>query len=139
MVIVVKELGMMKEEKLIGKALYKISLYLLEKIPMVTAVLYLADTILSYFTDKSNAIISPICGMSLLPIIFFYVTSITFGFCKWHRMFIHYIVVNEALSWYDYYVGIPLNATNLLMLNLIIAGIFLFLIIYFKFRVCVKD
>lgn len=106
---------------------------------MVTAVLYLADTILSYFTDKTNPIVSAICGMSILPIIFFYVTSITFGFCKWHRMFIHYIVVNEALAWYDHLIGIPLNDVNLFMLNLIIAGIFLFLIIYFKFRVCVKD
>ena len=130
---------MMKEEKLIGKALYKISLYLLEKIPMVTAVLYLADTILSYFTDKTNPIVSAICGMSILPIIFFYVTSVTFGFCKWHRMFIHYIVVNESLSWYDHLVGIPINDVSLFMLNLIIAGLFLFLIIYFKFKVCVKD
>lgn len=130
---------MNKEEKLIGKALYKISLYLLEKIPMVTAVSYLADTILSYFKHNIHQIVSPICGMSLFPIVFFYVTSITFGFCRWHRMFIHYIVVNEALSWYDYLIGIPLNNVNLFILNLIIAGIFLFLIIYFKFRVCVKD
>lgn len=130
---------MNKEDKLIGKALYKISLYLLEKIPMVTAVLYLADTILSYFTHKTNSIISLICGMSLFPIVFFYVASYTFGFCKWHRMFIHYIVVNECLSWYDYNVGIPLNDVHLLMMNIIIAGIFLFLIIYFKFRICVKD
>ena len=130
---------MNKEEKLIGKALYKISLYLLEKIPMVTAVLYLADTILSYFTTKANNIISPICGMSFLPILFFYIASYTFGFCKWHRMFIHYIVVNEILNWYDYYIGIPINDLSLLMIHLIIAGIFLFLIIYFKFKVCVKD
>lgn len=130
---------MNKEEKLIGKALYKISLYLLEKIPMVTAVLYLADTILSYFKHNIHQIVSPICGMSLFPIVFFYITSITFGFCKWHRMFIHYIVVNEILSWYDYLIGIPLSDINLLMLNLIIAGVFIFLIIYFKFKVCVKD
>lgn len=130
---------MMKEEKLIGKALYKINLYLLEKIPMVIAVLYLADTILSYFTSRSYTIISIIGGMSILPIIFFYVASYTFGFCKWHRMFLHYIVVNEILSWYDHLIGIPLNDVHLFMMNMIIAGLFLFLIIYFKFKVCEKD
>lgn len=135
----VEEIDMMKEEKLIGKALYKISLYLLEKIPMVIAVLYLADTILGYITSRDFIIISILGGMSILPLIFFYVTSITFGFCKWHRMFLHYITVNETLAWYDHIIGIPLNDVNLFVLNLIIAGIFLFLIIYFKFKVCVKD
>ena len=132
------EHDMMKEEKLIGKALYKLNLYLLEKIPMVTAVLYLADTILSYF-DCEIEITSAICGMSVLPIIYFYVASFAFKFCKWHRMFIHYIVVNETLAWIDYKIGIPISAKELFILNMVIAGIFLFLIIYLKFKVCEKD
>lgn len=73
-------------------------------------------------------------GMSILPTIFFYLCSIRFKFCAYHRMFLHYIVIHEAIAWYDYKIGIAITDAYYLTLHLIIAGIFLFLIIYLKFK-----
>lgn len=47
-------------------------------------------------------------------------------------MFLYYIAVEEGLAWYDNIIGIPINAGQVLLLNIIIAGIFIFLIVYFK-------
>lgn len=72
--------------------------------------------------------------MSLLPLIYFYIASYRCKFCEYHRMFLHYIVVNNVLTIYDYYIGIPISADYLLDLHLIIAAICLFIILYLKLK-----
>ena len=113
----------------ISKYLYKIVLYLIKVIPITTSALILANTILSYFNIDLE-IFSHLCGVSVFTILFFYLTSIAFRFCIYHRMFIHYITLNWLLNLYDYYIGIPLNDLHLLYLYLAITGIFLFIILY---------
>ena len=113
----------------ISKYLYKIVLYLIKVIPVITSALILANTILSYFNIDLE-IFSHLCGVSVFTILFFYLTSIAFKFCIYHRMFIHYITLNWLLNLYDYYIGIPLNDLHLLYLYLTITGIFLFVILY---------
>ena len=88
--------------------------------------------VLSYLNIDVE-IISMVAGMSLLPLLFLYVSSYVFRFCSYHRMFIHYIAVNEAISWYDYKIGIPITDKSLLVLHLLIVGLFFILIIYLKF------
>lgn len=117
------------EERLKGKVLYKLELYLLKVIPMLIAMLYLTNTVLSFY-DIDLPILSYIGGFSLLPLAFMYLSSYVFKFCSYHRMFLHYIVVSDVLTQVDYYIGIPVSDRELLSIHLIIAGISLFIILY---------
>lgn len=117
------------EERLKSKRLYKIELYLLKIMPMVIALAYLINTVFSYY-DIDIPIISYIAGISFIPLLFMYVSSYVFRFCEYHRMFLHYIVINILLDTYDYYVGIPVSNRSILCIHLIIACITLFIILY---------
>lgn len=119
------------EEKLKSKHLYRIELYLIKIIPMIISLVYLLDTILSYFYIDVP-LLSYIAGTSVLELVFLYLSSIVFRFCAYHRMFIHYITLNWALNIYDYYIGLPISNEGLFMMYLIITCIFMFLILYFK-------
>lgn len=123
---------MVMEERL-NKSLYKIGLYLVKIIPVITVVLYLLNTILSYFELRLE-ILSMICGMSLLPWLSLYVLSLLLKFCIYHRLFLYYIMTNEIVSWYDYKIGFDISDANYLRFHLMIAGIFLLLIVYSKFK-----
>ena len=96
---------------------------------MIIALFYLINTVTSYF-NMDIPILSSIAGLSIIPLIFIYVSSYAFKFCEYHRMFLHYIVVNDTINIYDYYIGIPLDNLWLFSLQMIIAGISLFLILY---------
>lgn len=119
----------MAVEANLNKALYKIQLYLIKVIPMVMAFISLVNTVFSYY-DIDLPILSYIGGYSILTIVLLYLASYVFKFCEYHRMFIHYIVVNWALNIYDAYIGIPLNDRGLLITYLTVTGIFLFIILY---------
>lgn len=74
--------------------------------------------------------------MSILPVIFILVSSFVFKFCIYHRLPIYYIIISDIINYYDLYIGIPINNRNLFIINMIIAGIFIFLILLFKFKIC---
>ena len=120
---------MAAEERLRDKTLYKLELYLLKIIPMLLALIAFLNTVLSYF-DIDLVIWSYIGSVSLLPLIFLYMSSYVFRFCEYHRMFLHYVVITNVLNVYDYYVGIPISDRELLVLHMIITGISLFIILY---------
>ena len=126
---------MIKEAKSVNKRLYKLELYSAKVVPMLMAGITLANTVLSYLGIQLICL-SYIGGISLLVLIRFYITSYTYEFCSYHRMFLHYILISNSVALYDYHVGIPLNNINLFALNTIIAGVSLFIIIYLKFKVC---
>ena len=109
--------------------LHSIVLKLLKIIPMLLALTALLNTLLSYFYMEV-LLLSYIGGVSILPLLFLYLSSYAFGFCSYHRMFLHYVLINWVLNIYDYYIGIPLSDKELLMLYLIITGVFLFIILY---------
>lgn len=96
---------------------------------MLLALTALLNTLLSYFYVEVP-LLSYIGGVSVLPLLFLYLSSYAFGFCSYHRMFLHYVLINWVLNIYDYYIGIPLSDKELLMLYLIITGVFLFIILY---------
>lgn len=126
---------MTKEVKSVNKRLYKLELYSAKVVPMLMAGITLANTVLSYLGIQLVCL-SYIGGISLLVLIRFYITSYTYIFCSYHRMFLHYILISNSVALYDYHVGIPLNNVNLFALNMIIAGVSLFIILYLKFKVC---
>lgn len=117
------------------KLLYKIEIAVLKVIPMIIAGCYFLNTTLSYF-GIDTPLFSYIGGLSLLPLIFLWLSSFVFKFCVYHRMFLYYVFVSDVISYYDLYIGIPLDDRNLFVMNEMIAGTFLFLIIILKFKVC---
>lgn len=122
-------------EKSLNKSLYKLELYSAKVVPMLMAGITLANTILSYY-DIDAPCLSYIGGVSFLVVIKFYITSYTYRFCSYHRIFLHYIMVSTTLSIYDYTYGIPITDRSMFTLQLIIAGISLFIILWLKFKVC---
>ena len=111
------------------KSLYKVELWFLKIIPVLMALNSLSNSILSYF-DIDVTIFSYIGGISLLPLLFFYLSSYVFRFCEYHRIFLHYILVIDCINIYDYHIGFPMSDLEYLCLHIIIAGISLFLILY---------
>ena len=109
---------------------YKYFLGFLKIIPMLIAVLYLINSILSYF-NIDLIIWSLLGGLSVLPWLFIYMASFALRFCAYHRMFLYYVLVVDVINYIDYYYGIQFTDKYMFILHIIIAGIFLFLVLYF--------
>lgn len=120
---------------MIEKQLYKLELLLIKILPLGIALCYLLNSILSYFNIDAP-ILSYIGGMSILPVIFILVSSFVFKFCIYHRLPIYYIIISDIINYYDLYISIPVDDRNLFIINMIIAGVFIFLILLFKFKIC---
>lgn len=118
------------EESLRSKTLYKVEIGLLKIIPMILAGIYLSNTILSYFLDIDLIILSYIGGISLLPLIFLYLSSYVFRLCIYHRVFLHYITINELILILDTHIGLPISDLEYFCLQMSIFGISLFLFLY---------
>lgn len=112
-----------------NKSLYKIELYLLKVMPILLAIIYLINTVLSYY-DIIVPALSYIGGLSFVPLVFMYISSYVFRFCSYHRMFLHYIVVNDLINLIDYYYTLPISDWELLIVHMSIAGISLLIILY---------
>lgn len=126
--LLVIEVGIVVVENL-NKLSYKCTIVAIKIIPILLATLMFLRSVLTCI-EIDVTWLSYICGISLLPLLLLYLVSYTFMFCKYHRMFLHYIVVNDSINYIDYYIGIPLDFHQLLKLHFIIAGIFLFIILY---------
>ena len=107
--------------------LHKVLLLLLKVIPMLLALTALLNTVFSYFNIESEYL-SYIAA--LLVIAFLYIASYVFHFCNYHRMFLHYFVINLILNTWDYYWGIPVSDKGLFLLYMSITGVSLFIILY---------
>ena len=113
----------------LSKSLYKIELYLMKIMPMLYALLSLLNTVLSYL-DIDCVILSYIGSVSFITLLFLYITSYVFKFCEYHRVFIHYATITWILNIIDLYIGIPISDVAYLGVQLIVAGICLFTILY---------
>lgn len=109
---------------------YKLFLGFLKILPILMAGLFLLNTILSYF-DIDWTVISYIASVGLIPWLFILVSSYLFRFCEYHRMFLWYIMVNNIICWIDEEYGLPVSDRSYFILHIIIAGIFLFLVLYY--------
>ncbi len=110
-------------------------LILLKYIPHIIALIYAIYTLLS-FVGIDLVILGHLSHISILPWVFIYITSKIFRFCYVHRLPLYYIGLNELLTTTDYYIGIPIESTKLLLLHLtiIIALIFGYSYYYIKFK-----
>ena len=117
-------------ERLIkSKMLYKIELLLLKIIPMLMALCSVSNSVLSYLNIEV-VILNYIGGVSILPLIFLYLSSYVFKFCGYHRMFLHYLLITDVINVYDYHIGFPLGDLEYLCLHMIVTAISLFMILY---------
>lgn len=117
------------------KFYYKLELIYVKYSPMLIALGLLLNSVLCYFHIYTLYYIGGyLFGVSLLTIGHMYNSSRVYKFCKYHRMFIHYIVVNNVLNAVDYFLGVPISSRSLLYIHFVIAGIFLFLILYYYLK-----
>lgn len=117
------------EEKLKSKMLYKIELILLKIIPILMVLCSVSNSILSYL-DIDVVILNYTGGVSILPLIFLYLSSYVFKFCEYHRMFLHYLLITDIINVYDFHIGFQLNDLEYLCLHMIVTVISLFMILY---------
>lgn len=116
-----------------NKLLYKIELILIKYIPYIISVIYFLNTILSYF-NIDVYFLSHLGGMSILTFLFLYISSFVFKFCIYHRLPLYYILLCDLINYYDYYIGIPVNNRELILIHIILLSIFILLLVYLKFR-----
>ena len=116
-----------------NKLLYKVTVIVLKILPMLLAFITLLNSILSYF-NIDLVILNYIGVVSLITILFIYVASYTFKFCEYYRIFLHSIVVTWIINIIDLYIGISINDLEYLCLQMIVAEINLFLILYFYLK-----
>ena len=102
---------------------------MLKYIPIIISLFYIINTTLSYFYIDIP-IISNIVGISLLPWLFMYISTVVFKFCSYHKMFLYYILIIDLLNIADYYFNIPIKDLELLMIHVVITGISLLIILY---------
>lgn len=114
--------GMVKHKRLL-----KVELFLVKVMPMIVSLAYLIIAT-SYCFGVDMSIMSSIAGMSFVPLLFMYVSSYVFGFCSYHRMFLHYIAFNDVISLMDAYIGIQYRMFLAFCVSII--GIALFIILY---------
>ena len=118
------------EEKSINKEYYKLVLKYLKVIPMLIALCDVLNTV-SCFLGFDIEIFSFIGGISFLTLAFLYLVSYVFRFCIYHRMFLHYILINNIIGTLEYTVGIPVSMVTLITAWSAITGIFLFIILFY--------
>ena len=125
------------EAKSVNKEWYKVTLEFLKVIPMLLAFCDAANT-LTCLLGYNITIFSYVGGVSFLTLMFLYLVSYVFRFCIYHRMFLHYVLINDIISTLEFTVGIPVSARTLMGSFSINWAVFAFLILYFykKERVC---
>ena len=123
-----KETPINAEERLRSKYLYKAMLGSVRVIPIMIAGIYVLNTVLSYFGIDWEGFSYIV---QFLFIGFTYIASLTLRFCRYHRVFIHYIALTLVLNIIDYHWGLPLSDRNLFLIYMILTGIALFVALYF--------
>lgn len=118
------------EEKRVDKRWYKVTLGLLKIIPMLLATCDALNT-LTCLLGYDLVILSFLGGVSFLTLAFLYLASYVFRFCVYHRMFLHYVLVNNIISTLEFIVGLPVNFLGLCCIFSVSFCVFLFLTLYF--------
>lgn len=117
--------------KNLDKSLYKLEIFTIKTIPIVLALICFLNTLLCYL-GIDLMILTYIGGISFLTIGFLYLSSYVFKFCSYHRMFLHYILVVNIISYIDMEYEIPLSNFSLHILYTSLFLLFTFIFLYLK-------
>ncbi len=124
---------MVRADELRSKSLYKAVLVLLKIIPMLLALFDIVNTVIGILGFECHWI-SYFGGISFLTLAFLYLASYVFRFCKYHRMFLHYVLLTNTISVIDFEFGIPVSNYTMLCVHIVLLGLLLFLVLYFYHR-----
>lgn len=113
----------------VNKRIYKVVLFILKVQPAFVASIYAIHPFLHFF-HVDLSLLAQLAHLSILNIIPFYIFSWLFHFCECHRLFLHYITVNELLSIYDRCWGICLREDMRLVIHCFLILITVTLITY---------
>lgn len=116
-------------ENLKNKISHKWFLLFIKYLPAIIALCYFCNTLLSFFNINA-VILSTLAGTSILTLIFMYLCSYIFKFCLYHRLFLHYILINDILNYLDYYFTLPISDRYLFCTYISITFVFIVLIVY---------
>lgn len=106
-----------------NKHLYKIKLWLLKILPFVLSLFVFIDLILGCI-NITIPIITYIGSVGLISLLFLYVSSYVFKFCKWHRVPLHYIATTEIFNLIDYWFLPHITNHIILIVYCLIFGLF---------------
>lgn len=121
------------EGKSINKREYKAVLQAIKIMPILLALCDLTNTLL-YLLGFNIEAFSFFGGVSYITLAFLYLVSYVFRFCLYHRMFLHYILVNNLIGTTEYFIGIPVSDQVFFYGWTMITGLFLFAILYIRKR-----
>ena len=110
------------EEKQMQKLLYKLEMLSLKIIPFILALCQFIRTI-CFILGISTPIFAELASVSLLPLLFLYLSSYTFKFCEYHRIPLHYIVLNNILNSLDYHFKFAISDYNFILTHSLLFGI----------------
>ena len=103
------------------KALYKIEIISLKTIPFILAIFQYIRTI-CFIVGISTPIFAEIAGVSLIPLLFLYLSSYVFKFCEYHRMPLHYIATNDFLNSLDYHFQFAITDYDFILMHTLLFG-----------------
>lgn len=106
-VIHLMEVVMAMEENL-RRRKYKFFLVIIKYLPYLIMLLDWLHTFSCVF-GKQWVAISYIGGTSYLVLLSMLLISYVFEFYSYHRVSLYYILLNNTLVLYDYYIGIPIS------------------------------
>lgn len=113
--------------------LYKLLILSSKTFPILIALCYLLNVVLSYF-GMNDVPLNYLGGMSFIPLLYLYITSYTLKLCNYHRVYLHYIVIVDIINILDFYYFIPLSNLEYMMLFLILFILAMFITLYLKLK-----
>lgn len=119
-------------EERLSKKMVKIFVLVTKYLPILIALIHFLNATISFFYGNDIPL-NYLGGVSLLSVSYLYLASYTFKLCEYYRMFLHYIVIINAINIYDYYIGLPINDMNMYLLCVLLTIITMFIVIYLKF------
>ena len=117
------------------KVLYKLEILLLKFIPFVLALFQFIRTI-CFILGIATPIFAELASVSLLPLIFLYISSYTFKFCEYHRIPLHYIASNNILNSLDYHFQFAITDYNYILMHSLLFGFASILCGILKLKTC---
>ena len=117
-----------------NKILYKGEIFSTKYLPILLALLYVSNTVLAYL-GFGMCELSILGSVSMIILAKLYWDSYTYKLCAHHRMFLHYILIQNIINYIDYKIGgIPISSRDNLLLDIILFGITLIIYIILKRR-----
>lgn len=113
--------------------LYKLLILSSKVFPILIALCYLLNVVLSYF-GMNDVPLNYLGGMSFIPLLYLYITSYTLKLCNYHRIYLHYIVIVDIINILDFYHFIPLTNLEYMMVFLILFILAMFITLHLKLK-----